>query len=72
MPEELGARVVEGIRANAPYILTHQEFREEVRELCAMLDAAFPQGQEVPAGRAAFEERRRAMVTERRDLPIKD
>ena len=71
-PEELGARVVEGIRANAPYILTHQEFREEVRELYAMLDAAFPRHQEVPAGRAAFEDQRRAMVTARRALPIKD
>jgi NAD(P)-dependent dehydrogenase (short-subunit alcohol dehydrogenase family) len=71
-PEDLGARVVEGIRANAPYILTHQEFREEVRELYAMLDAAFPRHQEVPAGRAAFEDQRRAMVTARRALPIKD
>jgi NAD(P)-dependent dehydrogenase (short-subunit alcohol dehydrogenase family) len=71
-PEELGARVVEGIRANAPYILTHMEFRDEVRELHAMLEAAFPRNQEVPAGRGSFEERRRAMVVATRALPIKD
>ncbi len=71
-PEELGARVVEGIRANAPYILTHMEFRDEVRELHAMLEAAFPRNQEVPAGRGGFEERRRAMVVANRALPIKD
>jgi NAD(P)-dependent dehydrogenase (short-subunit alcohol dehydrogenase family) len=71
-PEELGAQVVAGIRDNAPYILTHREFREEVRELYGMLDAAFPRAQDVPAGRGGFEERRRAMVAERRALPIKD
>lgn len=71
-PEELGARVVEGIRNNAPYILTHLEFRDEVGELYAMLDAAFPSHQDVPPGRGGFEERRRAMVTANRALPIKD
>jgi NAD(P)-dependent dehydrogenase (short-subunit alcohol dehydrogenase family) len=71
-PQELGARVVEGIRNNAPYILTHMEFRDEVRELYSMLDAAFPDHQDVPDGRRSFEERRRAMVAERRALPIKD
>jgi NAD(P)-dependent dehydrogenase (short-subunit alcohol dehydrogenase family) len=71
-PDELGARVVEGIRANAPYILTHMEFRDEVRELYELLDAAFPRIQDVPAGRGGFEERRRALVAERRTLPIKD
>jgi NAD(P)-dependent dehydrogenase (short-subunit alcohol dehydrogenase family) len=71
-PEELGARVVEGIRHNAPYILTHMEFRDEVRELHAMLDAAFPQDQDVPPGRGGFEERRRALVAASRTLPVKD
>jgi hypothetical protein len=64
--------VVEGIRNNAPYILTHMEFREEVHELYNMLDAAFPRDQDVPTGRSGFEERRRAMVAELRALPIKD
>ncbi|HTC45599.1 MAG TPA: SDR family oxidoreductase [Steroidobacteraceae bacterium] len=71
-PEEVGARVVAGIRANAPYILTHVEFRAEVRELYEMLDAAFPRDQQVPPGRGGFEERRRALVAERRAAPIKD
>jgi NAD(P)-dependent dehydrogenase (short-subunit alcohol dehydrogenase family) len=71
-PVELGAFVVEGIRNNAPYILTHSEFRDEVRELYGMLDAAFPKGQQVPAGRAAFEDQRRAMVNQTRAAPVKD
>jgi NAD(P)-dependent dehydrogenase (short-subunit alcohol dehydrogenase family) len=71
-PLELGARVVEGIRNNAPYILTHEEFRDEVRELYEMLDVAFPRGQQVPAERKAFEDRRRAMVSQLRELPVKE
>jgi NAD(P)-dependent dehydrogenase (short-subunit alcohol dehydrogenase family) len=71
-PVELGAYVIEGIRSNAPYILTHCEFREEVRELYEMLDAAFPRNQEVPAGRQAFEDQRRAIIRELRGLPVKD
>ena len=71
-PVELGGYVVEGIRNNAPYILTHEEFRDEVRELCGMLDAAFPRNQQVPAGRRAFEDNRRAMAQKLRELPVKD
>lgn len=71
-PLELGAAVVAGIRNNAPYILTHAEFRDEVRELCGMLDSACPEQQEVPGGRRGFEERRRAMAAQLRTLPVKD
>ncbi len=71
-PVELGAYVVEGIRNNSPYILTHVEFRDEVRELCGMLDAAFPREQQVPPGRKAFEDHRRGMINELRALPLKD
>jgi NAD(P)-dependent dehydrogenase (short-subunit alcohol dehydrogenase family) len=71
-PDEVGAAVVEGIRTNAPYILTHSEFRDEVRELYEMLDAAFPRNQSVPPGRRDFEEKRRAMIRERRAMPVKD
>ena len=71
-PVELGAYVIEGIRNNAPYILTHSEFRDEVRELYEMLDAAFPRNQQVPAGRQAFEDQRRAIIREFRGLPVKD
>jgi NAD(P)-dependent dehydrogenase (short-subunit alcohol dehydrogenase family) len=71
-PVEVGARVVDAIRNNAPYILTHEEFRDEVRELCGMLDAAFPLNQQVPAGRRAFENDRRAMASQLRAMPVKD
>ena len=71
-PVELGAFVVEGIRNNAPYILTHSEFRDEVRELYGMLDSAFPRNQQVPAGREAFEVQRRSLVNQIRTLPAKD
>jgi NAD(P)-dependent dehydrogenase (short-subunit alcohol dehydrogenase family) len=59
-PIEVGERVLEGIRRNDPYILTHGEFKEEVRGLFEEILAAFPQGQTPDAGRLAFEERRRA------------
>jgi NAD(P)-dependent dehydrogenase (short-subunit alcohol dehydrogenase family) len=71
-PIELGAAVVAGIRANAPYILTHAEFRDEVRELHALLEAAFPLDQVVPAGRKAFEDQRREMAARLSALPVKD
>jgi NAD(P)-dependent dehydrogenase (short-subunit alcohol dehydrogenase family) len=71
-PVELGAFVVEGIRNNAPYILTHMEFRDEVRELYEMLDAAFPRNQEVPPGRGGFEEHRRGLINQLRALAVKD
>jgi NAD(P)-dependent dehydrogenase (short-subunit alcohol dehydrogenase family) len=71
-PVELGAMVVEGIRKNAPYILTHEEFRDEVRELYQMLDDAFPRNQQIPASRSDFENNRRALVNQLRALPVKD
>jgi NAD(P)-dependent dehydrogenase (short-subunit alcohol dehydrogenase family) len=71
-PVELGAMVVAGIRNNAPYILTHEEFRDEVREMCAMLDAAFPHDQQIPAERRKFEDDRRGIVARLRALPVKD
>jgi NAD(P)-dependent dehydrogenase (short-subunit alcohol dehydrogenase family) len=71
-PLELGARVVEGIIANAPYILTHSEFRDEVAELHAALEAGFPLAQQVPAARKAFEDYRRQLAAQLRALPVKD
>jgi NAD(P)-dependent dehydrogenase (short-subunit alcohol dehydrogenase family) len=71
-PVELGAHVVEGIRNNAPYILTHAEFRDEVRELYEMLDTAFPRDQPIPDGRRAFEDQRREMIRKLRASPVKD
>jgi NAD(P)-dependent dehydrogenase (short-subunit alcohol dehydrogenase family) len=71
-PMELGARVVEAIRLNAPYILSHAEFREEVAEIGAALVAAFPRAQQVPPGRKAFEDHRRTLAAQLRALPVKD
>jgi hypothetical protein len=71
-PIELGAKVVDGIRNNAAYILTHEEFRDEVREIYESIDAAFPRNQTVPAERRAFEEGRRAMVKQLSAMPVKD
>jgi NAD(P)-dependent dehydrogenase (short-subunit alcohol dehydrogenase family) len=71
-PIKLGTYVVEGIRNNSPYILTHTECRDEVRELYEMLDAAFPRSQVVPAERRAFEDGRRRMISRLRALPVKD
>jgi NAD(P)-dependent dehydrogenase (short-subunit alcohol dehydrogenase family) len=39
-PADVAKAVVEAIRNNASYILTHEEFRDEVRELFQMLDDA--------------------------------
>lgn len=71
-PMELGAMVVEGIRNNTPYILTHAEFRDEVREIYAELDAAFPRSQRVPPGRSAFENYRRSIIAQARAQLVKD
>ncbi len=71
-PLELGARVVAGIRDNARYILTHSEFRDEVRALADLMLEAFPKDQVVPPERVAFENYRRGIIAEREALPIKD
>ena len=61
-----------GIRNNLPYILTHAEFRAEVRDIYAALDAAFPQNQHVSPGRQAFEDDRRQLIQQLRTLPAKN
>jgi NAD(P)-dependent dehydrogenase (short-subunit alcohol dehydrogenase family) len=71
-PIEVGRAVVRGIRENAPYILSHGEFRDEVQVLFDEILAAFPTDQAVPAGRAAFERRRRDLCDGLRHLPVID
>ena len=71
-PVELGAKVVEGIRNNLPYIITHAEFKDEVRGIFRMLDDLMPKEQEVPPARMAFEDFRRGIVREAYELPVKD
>jgi len=71
-PIDVGRAVVRGIRENLPYILTHGEFRDEVRDLFDEIVAAFPTDQAVPAARAAFERGRRQMCDGLRHLPVID
>ena len=61
-PLELGEAVLRGVRANAPYILPHGEFKAEVREIFEEILALFPEGQDVPEARLAFERRRREVT----------
>jgi NAD(P)-dependent dehydrogenase (short-subunit alcohol dehydrogenase family) len=58
-PLEVGNRVLAGIRANAPYILTHGEFVEEVGEVFDAILAAFPSEAADDPGRLYYENRRR-------------
>lgn len=71
-PVELGAMVVEGIRNNSPYIITHADFIDEVREIYQMLDDAMPHDQDVPPARMAFEDFRRSIVREAGKYPVRD
>jgi NAD(P)-dependent dehydrogenase (short-subunit alcohol dehydrogenase family) len=71
-PKDVAAAVVEGIRNNAPYILTHADFRDELREIYQKLDAAFPNNQCIPPERQAFENNRRNLAARLRTLPVKD
>lgn len=72
-PLELGARVVAGIRANAPYILTHTTgFPDEVRALNARLEAAFPQQHTPLPELEAFENHRRELIQQAWATPVKD
>jgi NAD(P)-dependent dehydrogenase (short-subunit alcohol dehydrogenase family) len=71
-PIEVGRAVVRGIRENLPYILSHGEFRDEIRTLFDEIVEAFPTDQAVPAARAAFERGRRELCDGLRDLPVID
>ncbi|MEP7242341.1 MAG: SDR family NAD(P)-dependent oxidoreductase [Gammaproteobacteria bacterium] len=64
-PVEVGKRVLQGIRSNDAYILTHGEFKDEMREIFDDILAAFP-SDPPDAGRTAFEEGRRKMTNEAR------
>jgi NAD(P)-dependent dehydrogenase (short-subunit alcohol dehydrogenase family) len=63
-PIEVGERVLRGIQRNDPYILTHGEFKDEVRDIFDEILAAFPTDQQPDAARLAFEEGRRRMTAE--------
>jgi hypothetical protein len=71
-PIEVGRAVVRGIRENLPYILSHGEFREEIRSLFDEIVDAFPTDEAVPHARAAFERGRRDLCDGLRNLPVID
>jgi NAD(P)-dependent dehydrogenase (short-subunit alcohol dehydrogenase family) len=50
-PLEVGRRVLDGVRRDDLYILTHREFREGAQERCAALVGSFPD-EEIDAERA--------------------
>ena len=57
-PVEIGERILRGIQRNDAYILTHGEFRDEMREIFDAILAAFP-NDPPDEGRLAFEAGRR-------------
>ncbi|KWV48483.1 hypothetical protein AS156_18595 [Bradyrhizobium macuxiense] len=58
-PLDVGERVVSGILSNEAYILSHGEFKDEVREAFAEIIDAFPDNQMIDPKRAALEAMRR-------------
>jgi len=58
-PEEVGEKVLRGIRRNDLYIFTHPEFKEELKDLFEEILAALPEEGEADPRRLAFEEMRR-------------
>jgi NAD(P)-dependent dehydrogenase (short-subunit alcohol dehydrogenase family) len=64
-PEEIGEKILAGIRRNDFYIFPHPEFREELRELFDEALDALPD-EPAPAGRVAFEDGRRAAKAQAR------
>lgn len=57
-PEEVGEKVLAGIRKNSMYIFSHPEFKDEMRELFNIALNSLPD-EEAPEQRAAFEQQRR-------------
>jgi NAD(P)-dependent dehydrogenase (short-subunit alcohol dehydrogenase family) len=57
-PEEVGEKVLAGIRRNDPYIFSHPEFKEELREIFDEVLSALPE-EDAPEKRVGFERSRR-------------
>jgi NADP-dependent 3-hydroxy acid dehydrogenase YdfG len=56
--EEVGEKVLDGIRRNAMYIFSHPEFKEELQEIFDEVLSALPE-EDAPPERLAFEKMRR-------------
>jgi NAD(P)-dependent dehydrogenase (short-subunit alcohol dehydrogenase family) len=65
-PEEVGEKVLAGIRRNALYIFSHPEFKEELREIFDEALDSLP-NEDAPAGRLEFEKMRRAGLKKARE-----
>ncbi|HTY63034.1 MAG TPA: SDR family NAD(P)-dependent oxidoreductase [Acidobacteriota bacterium] len=65
-PEEVGEKVLAGIRRNDMYIFSHPEFREEMQEINDEILSYLPK-EEAPAGRLAFEKTRRDSLRKAKD-----
>ena len=65
-PEEVGEKVLAGIRRNDMYIFSHPEFREEMQEIHDEILRYLPE-EEAPAGRLAFEKTRRDSLRTAKD-----
>jgi NAD(P)-dependent dehydrogenase (short-subunit alcohol dehydrogenase family) len=59
-PMEVGRKVLTAIKRNKLYILTHPEFREDIRKRCEALQRAIPDEEPDPR-RVAIEETRQKM-----------
>jgi NAD(P)-dependent dehydrogenase (short-subunit alcohol dehydrogenase family) len=60
-PEEVGKKVLEGIRRNDLYIFSHPEFKEELKEIFDETLDALPK-EDAPRARVEFEEGRRTGI----------
>jgi NAD(P)-dependent dehydrogenase (short-subunit alcohol dehydrogenase family) len=65
-PEEVGQKVLAGIRRNSLYIFSHPEFKEELKEIFDEALNSLPE-EEAPAGRLAFEKMRREGLKKARE-----
>jgi NAD(P)-dependent dehydrogenase (short-subunit alcohol dehydrogenase family) len=65
-PEEVGEKVLAGIRRNALYIFSHPEFKEELTEIFDEALDSLP-NEDAPAGRLEFEKVRRAGLKKARE-----
>ncbi|MEX2524791.1 MAG: SDR family NAD(P)-dependent oxidoreductase [Gammaproteobacteria bacterium] len=65
-PIEVGEKTLRGIRNNDFYILSHPDHKDEVRELCDEIIAAFPDEEPEPQ-RFEFEKMRRQAVIDIRE-----
>jgi NAD(P)-dependent dehydrogenase (short-subunit alcohol dehydrogenase family) len=68
-PVEVGRKVLRGIERNDLYILTHPENKDEFRELCDEVLAAWPD-EPIPPERQAIEDQRRAAKRAAREKTI--